>query len=55
MITMLIHGKLGCETVVNDYVKSKNLRYLYFLTINFFAYLSILVVIFSISKILFND
>ena len=39
MISMLIHAKLGCETIVEDYVTSKSLKHISTLLINLIVYL----------------
>ena len=51
MISTLIHAKLGCETIVEDYVTSKSLKNISTLLINLIAYLSMVIVILAIVKI----
>ena len=51
MISMLIHAKLGCETIVEDYVTSKSLKYISTLFINLIVYLSMIIIISAIARI----
>ena len=51
MIAMLIHARLGCETIIEDYVRSKNLKNISKLLINLIVYLSMLITIFAILRI----
>ena len=51
MISTLIHAKLGCETIIEDYVTSKSLKNISTLLINLIAYLSMVIVIFAIARI----
>ena len=51
MIVMLIHAKLGCETIVEDYVTSKSLKYISTLFINLIVYLSMIIIISAIARI----
>ena len=51
MISMLIHAKLGCETIVEDYVTSKSLKDISTLLINLIVYLSMIIIILAIAKI----
>ena len=51
MILMLIHAKLGCETIVEDYVTSKSLKYISTLLINLIVYLSMIIIILAIARI----
>ena len=49
MITsMFIHAKLGCETIVEDYVKSYKIKKISKLLIKTVSYSSIIIVIISI-------
>ena len=48
---MLIHTKLGCETIVEDYVTSKSLKHISTLLINFIVYLSMIIITLSIVRI----
>ena len=50
MISMLIHAKLGCETIVRDYVSSSNFTKFFKILINFITYLSLFLVIIAIIK-----
>jgi succinate dehydrogenase / fumarate reductase membrane anchor subunit len=51
MISMLIHAKLGCETIVEDYVTSKSLKDISTLLINLVVYLSMIIISLAIVKI----
>ena len=52
MGVMLIHGKLGCETIIDDYISSINSKKIFKFIINFSTYSSFFLVFFSIIKIL---
>ena len=51
MISMLIHAKLGCETIIEDYVTSKSLKDISTLLINLVVYLSMIIISLAIVKI----
>ena len=51
MISMLIHTKLGCETIVEDYVTSKSLKDISTLLINLIVYLSMIIITLAIARI----
>ena len=51
MISMLIHTKLGCETIVEDYVTSKSLKDISTLLINLIVYLSMIILTLAIVRI----
>ena len=51
MISMLIHAKLGCETIIEDYVTSKRLKHISTLLINLIVYLSMIIISLAIVKI----
>ena len=51
MISMLIHTKLGCETIIEDYVTSKSLKNISTLLINLIVYLSMIIITLAIVRI----
>ena len=51
MISMLIHAKLGCETIIEDYVTSKSLKNISTLLINLIVYLSMIIITLAIVRI----
>ena len=51
MISMLIHAKFGCETIVEDYVTSKILKDISTLLINLIVYLSMIIITLAIVRI----
>ena len=51
MILMLIHAKLGCETIVEDYVTSKSLKDVSTLLINLIVYFSMIIITLAILRI----
>ena len=51
MISMLIHTKLGCETIVEDYVTSKSLKHISTLLINLIVYFSMIIITLAIVRI----
>ena len=51
MISMLIHTKLGCETIVEDYVTSNSLKDISTLLINLIVYLSMIIITLAIVRI----
>ena len=54
MISMLIHSKLGCETIIEDYFFSKKIKKLIFLLINLIIILAVVVSIISILFLIKN-
>ena len=53
MISMLYHAKLGCETIVEDYINSKNLKSLSKFTITYLTYIFMILTSLSILLITF--
>ena len=51
MSTMLIHAKLGCETITQDYVTSTLLKKIFKISIDFIFIVSLFLVIFAIIKL----
>lgn len=51
MSAMLVHAKLGCETIVEDYISGPKLKYIYKNLINFVAIFSLFLVILAIVKL----
>ena len=51
MIVMLIHAKLGCETIVQDYISSLYLQKTFNGLINFITIITLLLVIAAIFKL----
>ena len=51
MIVMLVHAKLGCETVITDYVSSLPLKILFKSILNFISYFSLFLVVIAIIKL----
>ncbi len=52
MISMLVHARLGCETIITDYVTKKKLKTIIILMINIIFYLTIFVSLISIVMII---
>ena len=51
VIAMLIHGKLGCETIVQDYISSLYLQKYFKVIINFITIITFFIVIIAIFKL----
>ena len=51
MIAMLIHAKLGCETIVQDYISTRALKNIFKILINFITFFSLLLVFVAIIKL----
>ena len=51
VIAMLIHGKLGCETIIQDYVSSLYLQKIFKGLINFITLIAFFLVIVAIFKL----
>ena len=52
MVTMLIHTKLGCETIIDDYVSSLLFKKISIFIVRILVYVSIIVTIISLLSIL---
>ena len=52
MISMLVHARLGCETIIMDYFSEKKLKTIFILIINIIFYLAIFVSLISIVMII---
>ena len=56
MIVMLLHAKLGCETIVKDYISIIYLQKIFKIFINLITIISLFLVIIAIIKLsLFNE
>ena len=53
MISMLIHAKYGCETIVDDYISTKNVKRMSLIIIKFASYLSIIISLIAV-LVIFN-
>ena len=51
MLVTIIHAKLGCDNIIEDYVSGKKIKFISKLTIIFLFYLSALIFILSIMKV----
>ena len=51
MIVMLIHSKIGCETIAYDYIKNDSLQKTFKIFINFITFILLILVIGSIYKL----
>ena len=51
MIAMLIHGKLGCETIIQDYASSLYLQKIFKGLINFITLIAFFLIIVAIFKL----
>ena len=51
MVAMLVHAKLGNETIVKDYISSSYLKFFFKGLINFIVYVSLFLVIIAIIKL----
>lgn len=51
MIAMLVHAKLGCETIIQDYVKTSYLKKIFKRFINFITFFSLLLVFIAIIRL----
>ncbi|SVE23996.1 uncharacterized protein METZ01_LOCUS476850, partial [marine metagenome] len=51
MISMLIHGKLGCETIIQDYISSLYLQKIFKGLINFITLITFFLVTVAIFKL----
>ena len=52
MILMLFHSKLGCETIVEDYISSNKNKFFIILLINLITYGLMMISIFSLLSII---
>ena len=55
MISMLLHGKIGCETIVEDYVSSSSIKKIIIFNIKLVVYFAIFIAVISILSILFRS
>ena len=51
MIAMLIHAKLGCETIVQDYISDRNIKKNFLVFINIITFITIIISIGAIIKL----
>ena len=48
MVSMLIHVKIGCETIIQDYISNFSLKKIFINFINFIIILSLFLIIIAI-------
>ena len=53
MISMLYHSKLGCETIIQDYIKSESLKKIINFTISVSIYLFMILIFLSLLTLTF--
>ena len=53
MVSMLIHAKIGCETIVEDYVSSNNFKVSTIWVIKLITYGAVLISVISVFSIIF--
>ena len=53
MISMLYHSKLGCETIIQDYIKSQSLKKIIKLTISVLIYFFMILILLSLLTLTF--
>ena len=53
MVSMLIHAKLGCDTIIVDYISLKKLKTISFFIVKIIFYLAILISLISVFVIIF--
>ena len=53
MVTMLIHSQLGCETIIEDYISSKNYKMLTIWVIKLITYATASISVISVISIVF--
>ena len=51
MIAMLVHAKLGCETIIQDYISQINLKKIFNFFINFITLCSLFLIIVAIIRL----
>ena len=50
MVSMLIHAKLGCDTIVQDYISTSSVKKIFKSIINLIIFFSLILVIVAIIK-----
>ena len=56
MLSILLHSKIGCETIIQDYISAKNLQIFFIRFINLIILASAIVVVVGILKLnFFNE
>ena len=50
MISMLIHAKLGCDTIIQDYISTTSFIKIFKIIINYITFFSLILVIVAIIK-----
>ena len=55
LISMLLHAKLGCETIIEDYVISKNLKKISKLSISIIMYVFMVLTTISLIYIIIHE
>ena len=53
MIAMLIHSQLGCETIIEDYISSRNYKIFAIWGIKLITYATVLISVISVISIVF--